>query len=231
MRNNFSILLILSIFYSPALCWGQNKENTPIELDGIEINIYVPGQESDEKNAAQKPQSSLDLVSSRELKKYDSGSKKKKEPAPDKKKPEKPKLIPAGQFMQSSLNPPGERRIIYAPQQTPQANSSVSAQPNAAGNASRMKNAGGSSSLTGNGRNSPNALNNSGKKNGPQMGNNNSVQPGIIKNTVYVCGDGCDLPPDLPPNAEVFDGPIPDDATVYDYDCNDKKQPYKLRRK
>ena len=235
MKKNILILLNLSFLSMPMLCWGQNnvhygKENKPVELDGIEINIYVPEQENrtDQKNT-KKIQSSLDLVSSKELKQYDGSDKKKKEPLPAKKKLEKPKLIPADQFMQSSLNPPGERRVFYPPQNSQAYNANQPGRANTANQTAPVKSRNISSSSSVNSKNNSSALKNSGKNNG--SGNGGSIPSQAGQDTIFVCGNGCGVPPDLPPNAELYDGPIPDDAIVYDYDCNDKKQPYKLRSK
>ncbi|MCR4820249.1 MAG: hypothetical protein K5838_03890 [Elusimicrobiales bacterium] len=175
------------------------SERPAIELDGMEMNIYVPSRKPDEpempsplpnqenrhQNKLPSRPDSLSMVSSKEFQKDRADEQKANEAAPLKKS-ERPRLKPVPKIVDlSNMSSQGQRIQL--------------------GNGG-----GGIGSSMGRTISAHN----------PGQGESRSIlknQPnGDLGPVVMRCKEGCPLPPGAIP----LTGPIPKNAKVIDYDCN-----------
>ena len=179
------------------------SERPAIELDGMEMNIYVPSSKPDEpkmpnpvanqenrhENKLPSKPDSLSMVSSKEFQKDRADEQKSNEAAPVKKS-ERPRLKPSPKLMDlSNMSSQGQRI---------QLGNGGGGLGNTMGRSISAHNPGNGEARTK-------------IKNQP----NGDISPVVLR-----CKDGCPLPPGAVP----LEGPIPGNAKVVDYDCNDPNQ-------
>ena len=192
--------------YNAKKKYGNNplgSERPAIELDGMEMNIYVPSnkpeepevpspvtnQENRHENKLPSMPDSLSMVSSKELQKERADEQKSNEAAPVKKS-ERPRLKPLPKLVDlSNMSSQGQRI--------------------------QLGNGGGGLG---------NSMGRSISAHNPGKAESRSIikkQPnGDISPVVLRCKEGCPLPPGAVP----LDGPMPENAKLVDYDCHDPNQ-------
>ena len=184
---------------------GSNSlgsENRAMELDGLEMNIYIPSQKKEpppdempkrgsgiEKSIPKQPDS-LSLISSKEIQREKAAEERSREASAKKTQTEIPRLKPTPKFMDmSNMSGPGQRI-----------------------------------SLGDGGAGEGNSMGRTHSAHKPGSGESRSIlkdKPGGDQSPVVIrCESGCPLPPGAVP----LKGPLPSNAKVIDYDCHDPNQ-------